>query len=34
MRQRNYFQTYFYFLKKSNYEVKASGLQLSFNMFQ
>ena len=34
MRQGNYFQTYFYFLKKTLEEVKASGLQLSFNIFR
>ena len=33
MRQGDYFMTTLYFLKKAEYEVKASGLQLSFNIF-
>ena len=33
MRQGDQFQTSFLFFKKAKYEVKASGLQLSFNIF-
>ena len=33
MRQGGQFQTSFYFLEKVEYEKKASGLQLSFNIF-
>ena len=34
MRHEDNFKTFFCFLKKALYEVKASGLQLSFNIFQ
>ena len=34
MRQGDYFQTSFFFLKKALYEVKASGMQLCANVFQ
>ena len=33
MRQGGQFQTYFCFLKYALYEVKASGLQLSFTIY-
>ena len=33
MRQGDYIQIYFGFFKKALYEVKASGLQFSLNMF-
>ena len=33
MRQGDQFQTSFCFFKKALYEVKACGLQLSFNTF-
>ena len=34
MRQGDKYMTSFYFFKKDLYEVKASGLQLSFNIFR
>ena len=33
MRQGDYFQTSFIFLKKASYETKARGLQFNFNIF-
>ena len=33
MRQEDYSQTSFCFFEKASFEVKASGLQLSFNIF-
>ena len=34
MRQGDYFQPSFYFFKKALYVVKASGLQLSYNILR
>ena len=34
MRQGDWFQPYFFVFEEALYEVKASGLQLSFNIFR